>query len=34
MTTAGKSYPTGATDAEWAFLAPDLTVMREDAPQR
>jgi transposase len=34
MTTARKPYPSDVTDAEWAFLAPDLTLMREDAPQR
>ena len=27
-------YPTDVSDAEWAFLAPHLTLMREDAPQR
>lgn len=27
-------YPTDVTDDEWAFLAPYLTLMREDAPQR
>lgn len=29
-----KPYPTGVTDEEWAFLAPYLTLMRGDAPQR
>ena len=29
-----KSYPSDVTDDEWAFLAPYLTLMREDAPQR
>ncbi len=29
-----KSYPTDVTDEEWAFVAPYLTLMREDAPQR
>lgn len=29
-----KPYPSDASDAEWAFLAPYLTLMREDAPQR
>ena len=33
-TTARKSYPTDATDAEWAFVAPYPTLIREDAPQR
>jgi len=27
-------YPTDVTDEEWAFVAPYLTLMREDAPQR
>lgn len=27
-------YPSDVTDEEWAFLAPYLTLMREDAPQR
>jgi transposase len=27
-------YPTDVSDDEWAFLAPYLTLMREDAPQR
>ena len=29
-----KPYPSDVTDAEWEFLAPCLTLMREDAPQR
>jgi transposase len=29
-----KSYPSDVTDEEWAFCAPYLTLMREDAPQR
>ena len=28
------SYPTDVSDDEWAFVAPYLTLMREDAPQR
>jgi transposase len=28
------SYPSDVTDEEWAFVAPYLTLMREDAPQR
>jgi len=28
------SYPSDVSDAEWEFLAPYLTLMREDAPQR
>lgn len=27
-------YPTDVSDDEWAFVAPYLTLMREDAPQR
>jgi transposase len=30
----GQPYPTDVSDAEWAFVAPYLTLMREDAPQR
>lgn len=26
--------PSDVADDEWAFLAPSLTLMREDAPQR
>lgn len=33
-TTALPRYPSDVTDEEWAFLAPYLTLMREDAPQR
>jgi transposase len=29
-----KPYPTDVSDEEWAFVAPYLTLMREDAPQR
>src|SRR5262245_2533816 len=29
-----KPYPTDVTDDEWAFLAPYLTLMDPDAPQR
>jgi len=32
--TARKSYPTDVADVEWAFAAPYLTLMVEDAPQR
>jgi transposase len=28
------AYPSDVTDEEWAFVAPYLTLMREDAPQR
>ena len=34
MSTKRKSYPSDVSDAEWAFLVPFLTLMREDAPQR
>src|SRR5215467_204018 len=29
-----KPYPSDVTDDAWAFVAPYLTLMREDAPQR
>jgi transposase len=29
-----KSYPSDVTDDEWAFVAPYLCLMRDDAPQR
>lgn len=29
-----KPYPSDVTDDEWAFVAPDLILMKEDAPQR
>ena len=29
-----KSYPSDVSDAEWEFLVPYLTLIREDAPQR
>jgi transposase len=31
---ARKSYPSDVTDDEWAFCAPYLTLMKEEAPQR
>jgi transposase len=34
MNTARKPYPSDVSDAEWEFLVPHLTLMREDAPQR
>jgi transposase len=34
MSATRKSYPSDVTDAEWEFLIPYLTLMREDAPQR
>ncbi|WP_027883183.1 IS5/IS1182 family transposase, partial [Meiothermus rufus] len=29
-----KRYPSDVSDEEWLFVAPYLTLMREDAPQR
>jgi transposase len=29
-----KAYPTDVSDEEWEFVAPYLTLMKEDAPQR
>jgi transposase len=34
MSTTRRSYPSDVADAEWEFLLPYLTLMREDAPQR
>src|SRR5262245_2408728 len=34
MSTKRKPYPSDVSDAEWEFLVPYLTLMREDAPQR
>ena len=34
MSTPRKGYPSDVTDAQWEFLAPFLTLMTEDAPQR
>ena len=34
MSTERQPYPSDITDDEWAFAAPYLTLMREDAPQR
>src|SRR5262245_37700767 len=34
MSTARKPYPSDVSDAEWEFLVPYLTLMRQDAPQR
>src|SRR6266516_73817 len=31
---ARKPYPSDVSDEEWAFVAPYLTLMRQDAPQR
>lgn len=33
-TTTCTRYPSDVSDDEWAFIAPYLTLMREDAPQR
>ena len=32
--TNRKPYPSDVSDEEWAFVAPYLTLMKEDAPQR
>jgi transposase len=29
-----KPYPSDVSDDEWSFVAPNLTLMKEDAPQR
>ncbi len=34
MDTTRKPYPSDVSDAEWEFLLPYLSLMREDAPQR
>lgn len=34
MSKDRKPYPSDVSDAEWEFLVPYLTLMREDAPQR
>jgi transposase len=34
MSTPRKSYPSEVSDEEWAFVAPYLTLMDADAPQR
>src|SRR6476661_2058725 len=34
MSATRKSYPSDVSDADWEFLLPYLTLMREDAPQR
>lgn len=34
MAKARKGYPSDVSDEEWAFCAPYLTLMKEDAPQR
>ena len=34
MNTERQPYPSDVSDDEWAFAAPYLTLMREDAPQR
>src|SRR5215212_11268521 len=32
--TTRKPYPSDVSDEEWAFVAPYLALVREDAPQR
>ncbi len=34
MDTTRRAYPSDVGDEEWAFVAPYLTLMKEDAPQR
>ena len=34
MSTPSKAYPSDVSDEEWAFVAPYLTLMAPDAPQR
>ena len=34
MKQVRKNYPSDVSDEEWAFCAPYLTLMKEDAPQR
>ncbi len=34
MDTTRRAYPSDVGDEEWAFVAPYLTLMTEDAPQR
>ena len=34
MSNTREPYPSDVSDAEWEFLVPYLTLMREDAPQR
>jgi transposase len=34
MSSSRTSYPSDVSDAEWEFLAPYMTLMRDDAPQR
>src|SRR5260221_4186421 len=34
METPRKAYGSDVSDAEWTFLVPYLSLMREDAPQR
>lgn len=29
-----RAYSSDVSDEEWAFIAPDLTLMKEEAPQR
>lgn len=34
MTSSRAAYPSDVSDEEWALVAPDLTLLREDAGQR
>lgn len=34
MTSARKRYPSDVSDDEWSLVVPNLTLVREDAPQR
>src|ERR1700752_1295302 len=34
MSKQRTGYPSDVSDEEWAFVAPYLTLMKEDAPQR
>ena len=34
MAKLRKGYPSDVSDEEWAFCAPYLTLMKEEAPQR
>ena len=34
MTVTRNPYPSDVSDEEWVFVAPYLTLIREDAPQR
>ncbi len=34
METTRRAYPSDVSEEQWAFVAPYLTLMTEDAPQR